>query len=249
MQTKQEVLQACRVSGMLVTLPAVQLDRKLYQEVAKALDLIGGKWDRKEQGFVFNECPADLLKQISNGEKRNLQKEFQFFGTPDFLADELVQDANIEEYDLILEPSAGQGSIIKAIHRIHPGYLVHYCELMPINRTFLEKLPNVAYITDNFLKLSRSKVTMGVFDKIIANPPFSKNQDVDHIRQMFDCLKPGGRLVSIASNHWKFGSNKKETAFKNWIYEIGADVQAIEAGTFEESGTKIATCKIIIDKE
>lgn len=248
MQTKQEILKACTVSGMVVTLPGVKLDRKLYQDVAKHLELIGGKWDRKAQGFIFNENPAELLTQIASGEKRNLKKEFQFFGTPDSLADEMVSYAGIDEYDLILEPSAGQGAIIKAIHRKHPTQLVHYCELMPLNRTLLERLPNVQYITDNFLKMSRSKITTGVFDKIIANPPFSKNQDIDHTRQMWACLKPGGRIVTIASKHWQYANNKKETAFRNWLNETDTDINEIEAGAFSESGTKIPTCMLIIDK-
>jgi hypothetical protein len=42
--TKEEVLQNCTVEGTVVKLPEGQLDRKLYQEVAKALELIGGKW-------------------------------------------------------------------------------------------------------------------------------------------------------------------------------------------------------------
>lgn len=35
--------------------------------------------------------------------------------------------------------------------------------------------------------------------KIIANPPFSKSQDVKHILHMARNLTVGGRLVSIAS--------------------------------------------------
>lgn len=247
MQTKIDVLQACTVSGMVVMLPGVQLDRKLYQDVAKTLELIGGKWDRKERGFVFNENPAELLKQVANGKDRNIKKEFQFFATPESIAAEMVQLAGIEEYDLILEPSAGQGAIIKAIQKEHPQALVHYCELMPLNRTFLERLSNVQYITDNFLKLRHSKVTTGTFDKIIANPPFSKNQDIDHIRQMWDCLKPGGRIVTISSNHWRYSQNKKEKTFRDWISEY-ADIIEIEAGAFEESGTQISTCMLLIDK-
>ena len=79
MTTKEQVLQNCTVEGTLVKLPNVQLDRKLYQEVAKSLELIGGKWKGgKVFGFVFATDPTDLLNQISNGEKRNLKKEFQF---------------------------------------------------------------------------------------------------------------------------------------------------------------------------
>ena len=42
MTTKEQVLQNCTVEGTVVKLPNVQLYRKLYQEVAKALELIGG---------------------------------------------------------------------------------------------------------------------------------------------------------------------------------------------------------------
>ena len=95
MTTKEEVLHNCTVEGTTVKLPNVQLDRKLYQEVAKALELIGGKWKGgKVSGFVFATDPTDLLDQIANGEKRNLKKEFQFFATPEKLADELIDGSN-----------------------------------------------------------------------------------------------------------------------------------------------------------
>ena len=99
MTTKEEVLQNCTVEGTTVKLPNVQLDRKLYQEVAKALELIGGKWKGgKVFGFVFATDPTDLLDQIANGEKRNLKKEFQFFATPEKLADELVIETSRHVY-------------------------------------------------------------------------------------------------------------------------------------------------------
>lgn len=55
--------------------------------------------------------------------------------------------------------------------------------------------------------------------------------------------------LSIASKHWLLSENKKEKAFKEWLYNtVEADVNSIEAGAFEESGTKIETVLIIIDK-
>ncbi len=64
---KTEILQKCTVDGNIVRLPEGQLDRKLYQEVAKALELIGGKWKGgKVMGFVFPTDPTELLEQIAN---------------------------------------------------------------------------------------------------------------------------------------------------------------------------------------
>lgn len=239
-----EVLKNCVVDGMVVKLPPEQLDRKTYTEVKNKLELIGGKWKgNKVQGFVFNECPAELLEQIANGENRNLKKEFQFFATPDKLADELVRLTDLKPTDRVLEPSAGQGAIIKAINRVYHEMMVECFEAMPVNQTFLKKINTAIFIGEDFLQADEPEK----FDKIIANPPFSKNQDIDHIRKMYDLLKPGGRIVTIASKHWQQSNNKKETEFRNWL--LGTEIIEIEKGAFKESGTEIAACIIIIDKD
>ncbi len=245
--TKENVLQNCKIEGNIVKLPEEQLDRKLYLEVAKSLNLIGGKWKGKPVfGFIFQENPTELLEQISNGENKNLKKEFQFFATPDDLADKLVELAFRVPYNLgkILEPSAGQGAIIKAIHRFDPDINVNCCELMDINKSFLDKIENVQFEEKNFLEHEGESE----YSTIIANPPFSKNQDIDHIRKMYDCLEPSGRLVSISSEHWQISNNKKETEFRNWLDEVNAEIIDIEKGSFKESGTLIGGNIIVINK-
>lgn len=239
------ILQECSVDGLLVKLPDGQLDRKLYQIVAKQLQLIGGKWKGgKTQGFLFSEDPTDYLAKLCAGESINLKKEFQFFATPDEVADRLVELACIEPGHIVLEPSAGQGAIIKAIHRAHPDTEVDCYELMDLNRTFLEKLENVTIIGKDFIKEEKTII----YDRIIANPPFSKNQDIEHVTEMYERLEDGGRLVSIMSNHWRFASGKKEEAFKRFIEESGANVYDIEPGAFKESGTAISACIVVIDR-
>ena len=242
---KQDILKQCYVEGNIIKLPDYQLDRELYIEVKTALELIGGKWKGgKTQGFVFNEDPTEYLERLCSGENINLKKEFQFFATPPAIADRLVELANIQpEYD-ILEPSAGQGSIIDAIHRVCPDIIVDCFELMDLNRSFLEKLDNVNILGSDFLSEKKEKL----YDLIIANPPFSKNQDIDHVHEMYKCLKDNGRLISVMSNHWRFASGKKQDAFKNFIGEIGASVYDLEPGDFKESGTNVQACIVVIDK-
>lgn len=244
MTTKEQVLQNCTVEGTVVKLPTVQLDRKLYQDVAKALELIGGKWKGgKIFGFVFATDPTDLLYQIANGESRNLKKEFQFFATPETLADKLVYLANISSYDTILEPSAGQGAIIKAINKVCD--VVPDCfELMDVNVTVLNKSGlRFNFVGSDFLKHSGK-----TYNKIIANPPFSKNQDIDHIKEMYKCLSPNGRLVCITSESWVNGTQKKQLEFKEWLHELDAEVLDIDKGTFKESGTMVGGKIVIINK-
>jgi len=245
MQTKEEVLQNCKVEGLVVKLPEGQLERKLYQEVAKALELIGGKWKGgKVFGFVFQTDPTDLLNEIANGEKRNLKKEFQFFATPEGLADKLVDYANLKHHDVILEPSAGQGAIIKAINKATSA--VPYCyELMDVNRIILVKSGlDFTLLGDDFLAHNKKES----FTKIIANPPFTNNQDIDHLMKMYDCLMPSGRLVCITSNSWANGSQKKQVAFREWLDNVGAEIEDIDAGTFKESGTMVGGKIVIINK-
>lgn len=240
-----DILQQCTVDGLLIRLPEGQLDRKLYQEVAKQLELIGGKWKGgKTQGFLFKEDPTDYLAKLCSGESINLKKEYQFFATPDEVADWLVELACIEPGHAILEPSAGQGAIIKAIHRMYPDVVVDCYELMDLNRTFLEKLENVTIMGQDFIKEEKTII----YDRIIANPPFSKNQDIEHVKEMYNRLKDGGRLVSIMSKHWQFASGKKEEAFKKFIEESGAGVYDIEPGAFKESGTNISACIVVVDR-
>jgi hypothetical protein len=247
----QAVLKQCIVQGNVVKLPDGQLDRKLYADVKKALELIGGKWKGgKTYGFVFQKDPTELLEQIANGEKRNLKKEYQFFATPPELAARMAEMAELGEtggqgYGDILEPSAGQGAIVKAIHDATGGAALVFCyELMDINRSILEKTAGVKLIGDDFMKAA----TVVQYDRIIANPPFTKNQDIDHIRLMYNLLKPGGVIVALSSPSWTFGSQKKQVEFREWTQSVDAYIEEIPVDTFKESGTGIRTVLIKIKK-
>jgi len=240
-----ESLSKCTIRGNVLSLPPVTDPLPHYTEMRKALINAGGVY--KRSSFVFPSDVLPYLERITGGEKVNIKKEFQFFATPPHLAERLVEMADISSPDLmVLEPSAGQGAIVKALLAKEPGLIVHAYELMDINRSIVEKIKDCVVLGDDFLK--RNVVHEPLFDRIVANPPFSKNQDIEHIMYMYKSLNKGGRIVTIASKHWQFSKNKKETEFRNWLEEIGAVWEDVEAGEFKESGTNIATCIIIIDK-
>ena len=104
-------------------------------------------------------------------------------------------------------------------------------------------LNNVILLDEDFTKYS-----VGSYTKIIANPPFSGNQDIDHVRLMYERLEEGGILAAITSPHWKFASEKKCIDFRNWLEEIHGQVFEIGAGKFKDSGTGISTMAIVIKK-
>lgn len=245
MNTLNEVLSNCTVHGTTVKIPTVQLDRKLYEQTAKALKNIGGKWQGgKTYGFVFTSDPTPLLAKLQDGQKVNLKKDYQFYPTPPALADRLVEYANLFSSHTVLEPSAGNGAIIAAIQRIYPNKSIDAYELMPQNQIILRQNPNINLLGDDFLESPQDKL----YDRIIANPPFANNQDIEHLYAMYDRLKPNGRLVCIVSMHGLIDKNKKETQFQRWLATHHAEVEQLPQGIFKSSGTMVSTAIVTVVK-
>lgn len=248
--TLEQVIQNIQVcEGNILKLPNVQIDRKTYLEVAKKIEGIGGKWKGgKTAGFVFDYDPSERLAQIKGGESVNLKKDFQFFETPDPIADAMVEMAGILDGDTVLEPSAGLGAIIKAMRRKPVQCHITAVEMMPENARFLRSKQedwNFFLREEDFLGLPSNTLP---FAKIIANPPFSKNQDIDHVLKMYSLLADGGKIVSVMSSHWCFSQNKKESNFRQWLESVGAEIVDVERGAFSESGTEVAAKIVIINK-
>lgn len=248
MNALQASIAKCSIAGNTVFLPDIKEGMlPNYGDVRKAFLNAGAEYKRNT--FVFPNDAQPYIDRLMGGESVNIKKEFQFFATPPHLAEEMaafIMNGFDAEKMTILEPSAGQGALVKACLNFDDRnqMIVHAYELMDINRAVLGKIKDCIVLGDDFLTAD----VPGNFDRIIANPPFNKNQDIDHIRKMYQVCKKGGRIVTIASKHWQISKNKKETDFREWLEEIGAVIDDIEAGEFSESGTKIATCMIIIDK-
>ena len=237
-----EIIKQGKLENNIYYLPDIQLDRKQYLDLAKHLNFLGGKWKGgKVKGFIFDRDINTIDELLGNNIQ--LKKEIQLFETPEEISDELVSLANIKETDKILEPSAGRGRIIKSIKKVYKGN-IDYCEINEVNRDYLDKIDDINFITQDFLDIKSDFK----YDKIIANPPFNKNQDIKHIFKMYECLNVDGILVSIASKHWEHCNNKKETAFREWLESVNAEIITIEPGKFKESGTLIGMNIIIINK-
>ena len=241
----EDILKHCTLENSILKLPKVQFNKKSYTEAKKWIEEAGGSWQGgKIQGFKFPFNPERVFSILKEGKRCNLQQDYQFFETPDEVADWLVMLAGgINKDDTVLEPSAGRGALIKAIHRSCPSVIVECYELMPENRELLYTLDNVRLLDEDFTKNS-----VGHYTKIIANPPFSKNQDISHVRLMYEHLEDGGTLAAITSQHWKFAPERKCVEFREWLKEVHGEVFEIGAGEFKESGTAIGTMAIVIKK-
>ncbi len=209
-----------------------------YNEVKAILIKAGGKYAKN--AFTFKDADAQEIKdRLLSGEKINDKKKFQFFATPKAVADRLFNKLGYEKGMMVLEPSAGQGGLLEDID---PND-VQCVELWESNFQIL-KTKGYEVIGEDFTKMEIEDV----YDRVIANPPFTKNQDVDHTLLMYKALKDGGRLVTLTSTHWVNSSTKKCVEFREWLDSVGAEVEEVEAGAFKESGTNIKTSIITINK-
>jgi hypothetical protein len=247
------ILSQSRVDGNNLYLPSVQLERKLYLDVNKCLEIIGGKWNRSSKSHVFLSDPSDLLDEMINtGEIVDAKKEFQFFETPKEIVKRMIGYADIQSKDVLLEPSAGKGAILEEFPKENEKYAV---ELNEDNYNYLlsnwakkdlgDELFFADFLSPSLYTNPRFPVE---FHKIIMNPPFSKQQDIKHIFQAFDILANGGRLVSIVSESPFFRENKISQEFRKFLYDNNAKVYDLDAGTFKESGTMVKTRIIVVDK-
>ena len=242
----EEILKHCTLEDNVLRLPQVQFNKKSYAEAKKWIEEAGGSWQGgKVQGFIFPFNPERVFSILNEGKRCNLAQEYQFFETPDEVADWLVMLAGgIHEHDKVLEPSAGRGALVKAIHRSCPDAVVDCYEMMPENKELLSRLWGINIIGDDFTKSTIGKK----YTKIIANPPFSGNQDIRHVRMMYDMLEQGGTLASITSAHWEFAEEKTCRDFRQWLEDVGGAKYEIESGAFKESGTGVRTLAIVIKR-
>jgi type I restriction-modification system DNA methylase subunit len=244
-------LKQITVRGNTTTMP--QLDRTLYPKVNKALELLGGKWNRSQQAHVWECDPNEpIANAVATGEVLDWRKEYQFFETPHDLAATVVERAGIKPEHRILEPSAGGGNILLAVYESIP--LSHWPKLnvvaVELNPKMQPKLAKYCrggelHVGKDFLAMNGS---LGLFDRIVMNPPFTKGQDIEHVEHAYNHLKPGGKLVAITSPGWTFRNDAKHNNFRSWLHTLDATHEDLPAGTFKESGTMVATTLIEITK-
>jgi phospholipid N-methyltransferase len=238
-----EDLKTLNCKGNTAYLPKEQLNN--YAALKKALIKANGKYNKNKFEFPYPAQP--IIEMLMSGKIIDFKKEFQFFATPKDVAKRIVQDVIFyKEHLNVLEPSAGHGALIKALIETSPVELsIDAVELSELNHGILKsKYPNVRLFREDFLSFKPEKQ----YDLIIANPPFSKNQDIDHIKHMYSMLEKGGQLLTIASNSWTFGQQKKQVEFRDWLDEICATWIEMDKGVFKASGTMVQGIYINISK-
>lgn len=233
-----EILQNSTITGNLLVLPPGQLERSLYEAVNKVIVNAGGKW-KKGKGHVFTDDPrVKLGLAMETGVSVDEKKLFQAFYTPSALAAQLVELANVNGMS-VLEPSMGEGAIISEC-LVQGATKVTGIEINPEAFKIACKKSLSASLLSDFLKVIPAG-EMADFDRVVMNPPFTKNQDITHVTHALKFLKKGGRLAAIMS------PNIGRAKFQSIVSGLNYTIHEIEAGAFKESGTTIKTIILVIN--
>lgn len=221
-----------------------QLDRSLYTKANKVLEAAGGKWSRKAKAHIFDGDAADAMEQIILTGEITVPQDFGFFPTPAPVVARLIELAGINTGMKVLEPSAGKGAICEGL--VHTGADITAIELLTtnFNELFNKKLCRVILHGD-FLD-PELNASLETYDRVVMNPPFSKQADIKHVLHALRFLKPDGLLVSVMSSGVAFRDNKLTTDFRALIRDRGGDIESLPEGSFKSSGTGVNTVIVTI---
>lgn len=210
--------------------------------------------------------PARILQSMIDGnsaqraERERLRKigeleaEIQlsnipgYFPTPAPVIEIMLRRARLSRLSKgmrILEPEAGSGHIADAIHAAYPELELEVIEPVLRLRKILQ-LKGYKLVGDDFLQVSTAE--LGTYNRIIMNPPFERQQDLDHIRKAYSLLAPSGALISVLSPSFEFRNDRKSTEFRAWLQSLNAQWEELPDGSFKASGTGVSTRLLVIER-
>lgn len=243
-----------------------------YDALKPVIGFLNGCWREKEKCFVFGYNPDEILKDMfemwesgffdkgtsvnysesADGKLplallpfkyREWQESNHFFPTPDDLAKRVVELCEIGKDDIVLEPSAGQGGLLKHIPNCK--------RLIPIEKD----AHNVKVLNSKghgAIRASFEDAVSGGYvespTKVVMNPPFFGQLDIKHILLAYDIMQDGGTLVAIMSENNLYYETELTREFRKFLEDVGAEVISVPFGEFSSSGTMVYTVIIKIVK-
>jgi predicted RNA methylase len=183
----------------------------------------------------------------------------QAFYTPPELAAEIAAKAIGGESEgwgvSVLEPSAGEGSLVRAALRTRCRDVVAI-ENDPTATELLGYLAERVHQHDedrlrvdprDFFDVTPASYPDG-FDVVMMNPPFSNAQEVEHVLHAWEFVKPGGKLVAIMSASAEHRATGRYKAFRDFCAMHGGSFTDNPAGAFKDSGTNVNTVTFVVRK-
>ena len=181
--------------------------------------------------------------------KTDIAKNFAHFPTPLDVAEKLIQNASLWTQDdapslVVLEPSAGAGNLAKLI--AERGAVVDCVEVQPYLAAELQASDQYRNVRQaDFLSMTPAER----YDRVIMNPPFDLERDIDHVLHAMKFLKSDGLLVAVMSAGTEWRETKKARAFRDRMNNLKAKWQDLPQGSFSEVGTNVNTTILIVWKD
>ena len=181
--------------------------------------------------------------------KTSLAKNYGFYPTPDRPADELISAAQLyrraDEPQLrVLEPSAGTGNL--AGRCVEKGAIVDCIEVQPdLAQNMARSGLYRQVMSGDFLRVQPA----ANYDRVVMNPPFDRERDIDHVMHALKFLKPDGCLIAIMSAGTEFRETRKSVAFRDLMDKMGAQWRDMPAGSFASVGTYCNTIMLRVWKD
>lgn len=188
------------------------------------------------------------------GGRENRQRT-NFFPTPPALAAELaglLKGKIRSDQPLLLEPSAGNGNLVRELHEAFSGLNYFITAIEPehgladhIDKHYRQDIRRERF--EVYYDLHQRGYQEDHFDGVLMNPPFSVpgNRDIwiDHVRMAWGLLAPRGTLVAIAPNGFTFRQDRKHREIRELIEQHGGH-RSLPEDAFVTSGTSVRTVAI-----
>lgn len=249
-----EALRGAVADHNSISLPIV-VDRKVYIEIDRALSRIagGGRWDRKARAHVYNQDPRDALEELTGSAVvprpvATRDKELSYWATPPALAKELIHGLDLAPGTWVLEPSAGDGAVVRALAEAYPHTRITAVEPDHGRRLVLRRSgPDSMHVQEQtFEDYAEFASTAGIrWQAVVMNPPFTlpgrRYAWAEHLALAWDLLAPGGQLRAIVPASLGFGRQRPIAAARALIAWAGGTFRPAPAGAFRSAGTDVHT--------
>lgn len=163
--------------------------------------------------------------------KTAVAKNYAFFPTPDAAARLIIEKAALRQAARVLEPSAGTGNLARLARAA--GCVVTCVELHAGRARALENEAGWHVIAADFLTLEPRML----YDRVVMNPPWDRERDVDHVVHALEFLKPDGLLVAVMSAGTEFRETRKAAAFRELMAGMRARWTDLPERSFASVGT------------
>ncbi|MFJ3630835.1 class I SAM-dependent methyltransferase [Streptomyces sp. NPDC090112] len=233
-----EAIRSARCDGPILFLGG-RFEGSLYRRVDLALSAVGGKWDRWKRGHLFPASAADAIAGLLAEGEVTTDAERGYFPTPPALVDEILDLADIQAGQEVLEPSAGTGAMAERI--ADRGGVVDCVELDQGRAEIIRKEGYARQVTvADFLTLP----VAATYDRVVMNPPFAKQLDIRHVQRALRWIRPDGLLVAVMSAGLTFRSNALAADFRSQVREARGTIQPLPDHWFKGVRTVLAVIPV-----